>query len=223
MSYEHEQTLSDLSNLSFNIDQEKLQKIKADEQKVKDLSELYSNKYKTEIEEGDKKIMLLLEDGKKKGLNEKEVLNSIKTFIPSSRTPRLNFLYYFMNEKHEVEEERENSINFYGLCMDGFTDTDEALTDEERNEQREIMDKLFGKFIENYNIEDNEGSFDNVPIFDTTVLGDNVTHDIFKKIKKLKALSYSDNENEAIVAYKMGIKFCQLYNLDFDKIPCNLD
>lgn len=51
----------------------------------------------------------------------------------------------------------------------------------------------------------------------------NMTHDTFKKIKKLKALSRSKNEKEAFLAYRKCLELCDKYSLEFDKIPCNLD
>lgn len=51
----------------------------------------------------------------------------------------------------------------------------------------------------------------------------NCTLDTFQKIKKLKALSTSSNEKEAFLAYRMCLKLCKKYNLNFESIPCNYD
>jgi len=56
---------------------------------------------------------------------------------------------------------------------------------------------------------------------DTFIYG-NMTHETFKKIKKLKALSRSDNENEAFLAYRMCLQLCERHGLDIDRIPCNI-
>ena len=50
-------------------------------------------------------------------------------------------------------------------------------------------------------------------------LSGKVTHDQFKKLKKLKALSRSPNENEAFQAYRKCIQLCEVFEVDFDKIP----
>ena len=50
----------------------------------------------------------------------------------------------------------------------------------------------------------------------------NCTLDTFQKIKKLKALSTSPNEKEAFLAYRMCLKLCKKYNLEFDKVPCDV-
>ena len=50
-------------------------------------------------------------------------------------------------------------------------------------------------------------------------LSGKVTHDQFKKLKKLKALSRSPNENEAFAAYRKCIQLCEAFEVDFDKIP----
>lgn len=47
----------------------------------------------------------------------------------------------------------------------------------------------------------------------------NITLDIFSKLKKLKALSKSSNENEAFSAYRKCLTLCEQNNIDFDKIP----
>ena len=44
----------------------------------------------------------------------------------------------------------------------------------------------------------------------------------FKRIKKLKALSQSPNEEEAFLAYRKCLQLCKKYHLEFDKIPCNI-
>ena len=49
----------------------------------------------------------------------------------------------------------------------------------------------------------------------------NMKHDTFQKIKKLKSLSRSENEHESFLAYRMCLKLCDRYSLDFDKIPCS--
>lgn len=82
-------------------------------------------------------------------------------------------------------------------------------------ESRQKYNKQFGHLTDEYE----ERS--DVPEMDNFIYG-NMSHDMFKKIKKLKALSRSANENEAFIAYRMCIELCNKYGLDIDKIPCNI-
>jgi len=47
----------------------------------------------------------------------------------------------------------------------------------------------------------------------------NVTLDTFNKLKKLKALANSDNEEEADLAMKKCRELCKKYNLEYSKLP----
>jgi len=40
-----------------------------------------------------------------------------------------------------------------------------------------------------------------------------------QKIKKLKVLSRSDNENEAAAAFLKCRELCKTYGLDYDRVP----
>jgi hypothetical protein len=82
-------------------------------------------------------------------------------------------------------------------------------------ENRQKYNKQYGHLVDDY--EENS----DVPEMDELVYG-NCTHDMFKKVKKLKALSRSSNENEAFIAYRMCMELCEKYGLDMDKIPCNI-
>lgn len=50
-------------------------------------------------------------------------------------------------------------------------------------------------------------------------LSGKVTHDQFKRLKKLKRLSHSPNENEAFAAYRKCLQLCEAFEVNFDKIP----
>ena len=52
---------------------------------------------------------------------------------------------------------------------------------------------------------------------DTFIYG-NLNHEIYKKIKKLKRLIKSPNQNESALAYVKCRELCDKYNLDFRKI-----
>jgi hypothetical protein len=41
----------------------------------------------------------------------------------------------------------------------------------------------------------------------------------FQKLKKLKALAKSDNEEEAFLAFRKCMELCKKFNLEFDKLP----
>ncbi len=82
-------------------------------------------------------------------------------------------------------------------------------------ESRQKYNKQYGHLVDEY-----EEKSD-VPDVDNLIYG-NCTHDMFKKVKKLKALSRSANENEAFVAYRMCLELCEKYGLDIDKVPCNV-
>ena len=87
--------LTTLLNQS-GINQEKLKakvaEVKKDKRKLTKLAENHFQNHKEEILEGTKKRQLLLEDGKRRGLTEDQVLSS-SGFIPSVYTPILNWLY----------------------------------------------------------------------------------------------------------------------------------
>jgi len=50
-------------------------------------------------------------------------------------------------------------------------------------------------------------------------LFENVTLETFSKIKKLKSMSRSENDQEAFIAFKKFNELCKKYNLDPTKIP----
>ena len=105
----------------------------------------------------------------------------------------------------QLEELTEYYIQKYGYeefikkLEEGMTYTKEVYADElediltDDTEQPEEMDKfIYG----------------------------NITHSDFKKLKKLKALSHSQNEKESFLAYRKCLELCDRFGLDFDKIPC---
>lgn len=173
----------------------------------------YSEKYKDEIAEGTKKRQLLLAEGHNKGLTDAEIISQ-SGFLPTVHTPILNYLHF-------IDREDKNGSNV------GSKGGLEALTE---------------ACIKEYGYEDlvktlQESVDDNVEItFEDEVSGDNTekpkemeefiygncTSSTFQTIKKLKNLSKSDNKKEAFLAYTKCIELCKKYNLEFDKIPCNI-
>jgi hypothetical protein len=177
------------------IDQVK--KVKKTRQGLTDVANNYNEKYKKRIDEGTKQQQLLLEDGKRHGLTEAEVVQK-HGFIPTVYTPILNFLHFLMYEYKDEDSLREKKMS---QIMFG-----------NKGRSRKEYDNEVGRLLHE-NIER-----ENVPGMETFIYG-NMTHDEFKKVKKLKALSRSDNENEAFLAYSTCIKLCKKYGLEFDKIP----
>lgn len=156
----------------------------------------YSEKYKRDIEEGTEKVKLLLEQGSKQGLSKEEILKrevyDKALFIPTQDTPILNFLYFIMGECEEKDPK-------YKLL----------------NEEKRELDGDYAK--EWY---DKDQSFGAEKLEDVTKLMFNgIDLETFNKIKKLKKLAKSPNENEAFQSYRKCNELCDKYNLTFDKIP----
>ncbi len=181
---------------------EQVASIKKSHKSLTDAANNYSGKYVDEVNEGTKKLQLLLEEGKKKGFSEEEILEKQSIFYPTVRTPILNMLYFLMREHPDA-----NKINFNRLAEDINKDPSILL---------ETQNKQYGSL--QHESESKDGS-ENAPEMEEFIYG-NLTHDMFKKIKKLKALSRSSNQQEAFAAYTKCLELCKEYGLDFDKIPC---
>ena len=170
----------------------------------------FNNKYTDEIEEGTRRRQILLENGKEVGKTEEEVLGTCGGFIPSVRTPIMNFLFFMMRDG--------NRSDWVGIQKDlneqyGHIDTnlEEVVSEKE-------LDQLYGQLIHD------DAQYKNVnepEEMDRFIYGD-MSHDLFIKIKKLKALSRSDNQNEAFLAYQICMRLCRKFGLEIDKIPCNI-
>lgn len=65
---------------------------------------------------------------------------------------------------------------------------------------------------------DNLSDNNKTPTF-SNYLFESVEHEIFKKLKKLKSLSKSQNLKEATLAFAKCRQLCDKYGLDYDKIP----
>jgi len=87
--------------------------------------------------------------------------------------------------------------------------------DPTHDSKRQILDEQLGyetKAHKNYK------QSSTIPDMTEYVYG-NITIETFVLLKKLKALSKSDNKNEAFNAYTKCIKLCKKHNIEFDKIP----
>lgn len=114
-------------------------------------------------------------------------------FVPCRQTPILNWLYFMMREEN---------------------------VDVGWEENRQKFNKEFGHLEDDFDYGESV-NIEEPKSMDEFIYG-NMSHDMFKKIKKLKALSRSANENEAFIAYRMCVELCERYGLEMDKIPCNI-
>lgn len=179
--------------------EDKKKEVKKNIDDLSTAAKLYSDKYSDVVEKGTKEKQLLLEDGRRAGKTDDEVLGKLTKFIPASDTPILNMLYFLLNEyKNEA-----SSVQFLREQKDLGKDF-ELL--------RERMDSEYGHLTE-------KEAKEVLPDLLEFVY-DNVTLDTFNTIKKLKALAQSENPNEAARAYIKCRNLCKKYNLDYDRIDC---
>ena len=192
-------------DLAFRIQEQSI-RLKQSKINLNDAAAKYTNKYQSEVDEGTKKLQLLLENGKRHGFTEEEILAAQTTFYPTVRTPILNMLFFLVREHPDAADK----IQFNRLQTDINKKHNSILN--EQNTQ-------YGSYQHDESI---EKTAEKAPTMDKFISG-NLTHDMFKKIKKLKALSRSPNKQEAFAAYTKCMELCREHNLDFDKIPCNVD
>jgi hypothetical protein len=201
-------------NTSFSLDKlkedpsfaqlfaKKAVEVKKNKEDLVSAAKSYDGKYKREIEEGTKKRAVLLEEGRSRGLNEEETFKDSQLFIPTDKTPILNYLYFLMRE------EKDNEVVLSVLREANDLDKELSVLKEE-------YDRKYGQEIHN----DHKTS-DNVPNMLSYLYG-NIGDNTMETLKKLKTLAMSDNEKEAFVAFRKGREMAQKYGLDWDKIPYN--
>lgn len=163
----------------------------------------YNSSYSNEISEGTKKRQLLLTEGISKGLKPSEI-DFGPNFIPSEQTPVLNFLFFTLRDE------------FGG---------DITVLREEKD-----LGKDSKELLEHYNKQISDGPMENKldkfecesqPNVGKYIYGD-VDIEMFDKIKKLKSLSKSPNQEEAFSAYRKCLELCSKHGLEFDKIRCDV-
>lgn len=181
--------------------------VRKDKEGLLSAADIVAQQHAKEIEEGTRKKQLLLTEGEKRGLGEEDVMRAYGRFLPTKHTPILNLLYFILREDAApaFEELRREFFEKFGHEYDGLS----------RNELEE-------KYGREEHLEPVDDNVEEPPTMDEFIYG-NLTHDMFKKIKKLKALSRSPNEKEAYLAYRACLKLCDKYGLEFDKIPCNIE
>jgi len=188
--------------------QKRIAEVKLDKQNLLSAAQEVEKLHLEEIEEGTRKRALLLSEGKAKGIEkEEDIMKDYGRFLPTRKTPILNLLYFLLKEdtsKQWREELREEFFKKFGHEYDGLG----RVALEEKYGQEEHLEPV------NEEVED-------PPELMEFIYG-NVTTSQFQKIKKLKALSRSSNEHEAFMAYKACLLLCNKFNLEFDKIPCNI-
>lgn len=211
--------------------------IQKDRSSVMNMASKYSEKYKEEIAQGTEQEKLLLTEGASQGLTRDQTMSRYGKFLPTIRTPILNWLYYFMEEEKgimnetfvstQAKDSRMTAINLMKaelgeaqLLWEDFEGTSSKDIDIITEQVKERHNKKFSH-IDHSGLDSKgelQSDIDDSPEMMTYLYG-NLTLDMFNKLKKLKALTKSPNEHEAFRAYRACVKMCDKYNLEFDKIP----
>lgn len=168
--------------------------VKKDKQSLVNAAETYVKKYEQEVIDGTRRKAKLLSEGESNGLTEEEVMKDFGKFLPTVQTPILNLLYFLLRESEEIDRDLYKLRDDYNVKYGGLEDRESEVLSENLDEPPPMFEYLYA----------------------------NMTLETFNKLKKLKALSKSPNEEEAFLAYRKCLALCKKYNLDFDKIPCNV-
>ena len=175
----------------------KVGEVKQDKGKILSFAATYSQKYEKEIEEGDKLKRNLLTEGEKRGQDADQVLSAYGRFVPARSTPILNMLYFLLRESG-----------------------DDEVFGNGRYATRDIQDTEFKGLWEE--VVNDKNNIKELPDVGEYFYG-NVTLEVMDKLKKLKALAQSANENEAFSAYRKALEICKTHELNYDKIPCYVE
>lgn len=215
-------------------------KVKDVEQDKKNLlsnAEKYNKQFEQEIIEGTKKKQLLLAEGEAQGKTEEEI-NWGGKFLPTVRTPLLNFLYFLLREEstnadQELEYLKKEYYRQYGeLKPEGYEGKDldnnflymllreSKLSNEQIDNVKETYNRRYGHLQDEYELTKTELK---EPEDMDSMMFEQMGHDLFKKLKKLKSLSYSPNEHESALAHAKFVKLCREYKIDPDKVPCAVE
>ena len=211
----------------------KIEDVKQDKQNLLNIADEYGSRYKEEILEGTQKRAKLLSEGKARGLTEDQVIYN--GFLPTVYTPLLNLLYFMLRETEDQDSRKYRQRDKINEALikagqlsheDGERDLSSselsALIDEKLNELREegLADKRREEVNKQFLEEEREkASLKDTPDMVEFLYG-NLSLDDFNRIKKLKALAQSPNDDEAFLAFKKCRELCKEYNLDYDRIPC---
>lgn len=211
--------------------------IQKDRSSVMNMASKYSAKYKEEIARGTEQEKLLLTEGANQGLTPEQTMSRYGKFLPTIRTPILNWLYYFMEEEKGIMNERfvstqakDSRMTAINLMKAELGEAQLLWEDFENASSQDIdviTEQVKARHNKKFSHIDHSGldkkgelqsDIDDSPEMMTYLYG-NLTLDMFNKLKKLKALTKSPNEHEAFRAYRACVKLCDKYNLEFDKIP----
>jgi hypothetical protein len=167
----------------------KVIEIKQDKKNLLNIADEYGSKYKQEILEGTERRAKLLTEGKSRGLTEEEVMQEYGRFLPSIKTPILNLLYYLLKESEDDCFYGKNHYREKDKLNERFGHLrEEELKQEIMGDAPQMMEFLYG----------------------------NLTLEQFEILKKLKAMTQSDNIEEATLAFKKGKELCHKYDLDWE-------
>ena len=211
--YMNEENLSLVSMLRNNPDyaahlKRKIRDIEKDKNGLLNAAQKYADDNWEEIEEGTKKQQRLISEGAAAGKTEEESLQQYGRFLPTRRTPILNLLYFILREENNdqiYESMRKDFFQQFGHEYDGLN--------------KAQLEQKYGAKVHKKDLLEN--AMASQPQEMVEYLYGNITLDMFNKVKKLKELSYdNDNEQEAFLAFTACMKLCKKYNLEFDKIPC---
>lgn len=212
-------------------------KIQKDRSSVMNMATKYSEKYKDEIAQGTEQEKLLLTEGASQGLTPEQTMSKYGKFLPTIRTPILNWLYYFMEEEKgimnetfistQAKDSRMTTINLMKaelgeaqVLWEDFENVTSSEIDLLTEQVKARHDKRFSH-VDHTGLDSSgelKSDIDDSPEMMTYLYG-NLTLDMFNKLKKLKNLTKSPNEHEAFRAFQACRKLCDKFNLEFDKIP----
>lgn len=198
--------LSIIKSGDFNFGErlkEQTEKVRKDKEGLLSGAKIYNERYYKEIQEGTEKVKLLIEEGKKKGKSAEESM-AIGIYTPQFKTPILNFLYFLTHENPDAHK-----INYNRLDEDKELDY-EVVRDRENF-------KHGHKFVE-------EKTSDKLQDM-TSFLYAGSSHDIYKRIKKLKTMAIDPNGNseEKRMAFEKALEMCEKLDLDYNRISTELD
>jgi len=182
---------------------QKKKDVEKDKAGIMSAAQQYARKYEKEINEGTEKRKLLIENGIKKGLTPEEALKNLSVFIPDKKTPILNMLHFLLHE------------------YDGASDQLQMLReDKDKNVDFDQLKTALNEKFGGLSIDDIEQDIPEILEY----VYENVTSEIFKKVKKLKTLATDKPKTpEQYAAYGKAMELCQKYNLEYDKLPSYTD
>ncbi len=196
--------------------------LESDKNKLIQASNHYTERYQKEIEEGDRTFQKLLGEGKVNptGVEDENLRGK---YIPTKHTPILNYLFFALRDEDTgmPKQSREEAFNDF---LKPFI--------EAGYEKSALIDLYIKGMVQTLpdGYDDKEVDFSDVVTDDVTVTPDemekfiygSLTHNEFKKLKKLKALAQSDNEDEALLAKMKCLQLCKKWGMEYDRIPCNI-